>query len=208
MKKGEDVLLFGALALVWGTAFAAIEIGLEALPPLLFAATRLDIAAVIFAGVVLLRRIEWLPQAKADVALILSNGILVIGAQYAFAFVGQSYVTSGVAAIIISFTPIITPIIAIRLLPTERIYVTDILGLFTGLTGVIAIAIAGGSVGGQLLGVGLLLAAAVVFALGSVLTERWRRFSRRCLSKRGRWSLARYSSTSQPPPVRERRSET
>ncbi|WP_254612593.1 EamA family transporter [Haloterrigena gelatinilytica] len=148
------------------TAFTAIETGLETLPPLRFAAGRLDVAAFIFAGVVLLRRIQWLPRTKADVALILSNGLLVIGAQFAFAFLGQSYVTSGVAAIVISFTPIITPIIAIRILPTERIYITDVIDLCTGLAGVIAIAIAGGSFDGQLLGVGLLLAAAVVFASG------------------------------------------
>ncbi|UHQ95089.1 DMT family transporter [Haloterrigena alkaliphila] len=173
MTNIEDVLLFGALALVWGTAFTAIEIGLETLPPLLFAAARLDIAAVIFIGAVLLSRLRWLPQTKADLALILSNGILVIGAHFAFSFIGQSYVTSGVAAVILSFTPIITPVIAIRVLSTERIYITDIIGLGTGLAGVIAIAIAGGSFDGQFLGIGLLLASAVVFALGSVLTERW-----------------------------------
>lgn len=173
MTKVEDALLFGALALVWGTAFTAIEIGLETLPPLLFAAARLDIAAFIFIGAVLLSRIQWLPRTNADVALILSNGILVIGAHFAFSFIGQSYVTSSVAAIILSFTPIITPIIAIRVLSTERIYITDVIGLCAGLAGVIAIAIAGGSFDGQLLGVGLLVASAVVFALGSVLTERW-----------------------------------
>ncbi|WP_226483362.1 DMT family transporter [Natrinema amylolyticum] len=173
MTKAEDVLLFGALAFVWGTAFTAIEIGLETIPPLLFAAARLDIAAFIFVGAVLLSRIQWLPRTKADIALILSNGILVIGAHFAFSFIGQSYVTSGVAAIVLSFTPIITPVIAIRILPAERIYSTDVLGLCTGLVGVVAIATAGGSFDGQLLGVGLLLASAIVFALGSVLTERW-----------------------------------
>ncbi|WP_121743475.1 DMT family transporter [Natronorubrum halophilum] len=173
MTKTEDMLLFGALAFVWGTAFTAIEIGLETLPPLLFAAARLDIAAFIFTGVVLLSRIKWVPRTSADLALILSNGILVIGAHFAFSFIGQSYVSSGVAAIVLSFTPIITPVIAIRLLPAERIYATDVIGLCTGLVGVIAIAIAGGSFDGQLLGIGLLLASAVVFALGSVLTERW-----------------------------------
>lgn len=173
MTKVEDVLLFGALALVWGTAFTAIEIGLETLPPLVFAAARLDVAAFIFIGAVLLSRLQWLPRTKADLALILSNGILVIGAHFAFSFIGQSYVTSGIAAIVISFTPIITPIIAIRVLSTERIYITDVIGLCTGLAGVIAIAVAGGSFDGQLLGVGLLVASAVVFALGSVLTERW-----------------------------------
>lgn len=173
MTKTEDVLLFGALALVWGTAFTAIEIGLETLPPLLFAAARLDIAAFIFIGAVLLSRIEWIPRTKADLALILSNGVLVIGAHFAFSFIGQSYVTSGVASIVLSVSPIITPLIAIQLLTTERIYLTDAIGLGTGLAGVIAIAIAGGSFDGQLLGIGLLLASAVVFALGSVLTERW-----------------------------------
>ncbi|WP_440770042.1 DMT family transporter [Natronorubrum sp. DTA28] len=173
MSDSRDVLLFGALALVWGTAFTAIEIGLETLPPLLFAAARLDIAAAVFVGVVLLRRLEWRPRTKGDLALVLSNGLLVIGAHFAFSFVGQSYVSSSVAAIVLSFTPIITPLIAIRLLATERIVVTDVVGLGAGLAGVIAIAVAGGTFDGQLLGIGLLLASAVVFALGSVLTERW-----------------------------------
>lgn len=173
MTKTEDVVLFGALAFVWGTAFTAIEIGLETLPPLLFAAVRLDIAAFIFIGAVLLSRIQWLPRTKADLALILSNGILVIGAHFAFSFIGQSYVTSGVASIVLSVSPIITPLIAIQLLTTERVYLTDAIGLGAGLAGVIAIAISGGSFDGQLLGIGLLLASAVVFALGSVLTERW-----------------------------------
>lgn len=173
MTKLDDVLLFGVLAFVWGTAFTAIEIGLETLPPLLFAAARLDIAAVIFIGAVLLNRLEWLPRTKADIALVLSNGILVIGAHFAFSFIGQSYVTSGVAAIVLSFAPIITPVIAIQILPTERIYSTDVIGLCAGLAGVIAIATAGGSFDGQLIGVALVVASAVVFALGSVLTERW-----------------------------------
>ncbi len=173
MSDTKDVLLFGALALIWGTAYTAIEIGLETLPPLLFAAARLDIAAAVFVGIVLLRRLEWRPRTKADLALVLSNGLLVIGAHFAFSFVGQSYVSSSVAAIVLSFTPIITPLIAIHLLPTERIVITDVVGLGAGLAGVIAIAVAGGTFDGQLLGIGLLLASAVVFALGSVLTERW-----------------------------------
>ncbi|MXV61751.1 EamA family transporter [Natronorubrum sp. JWXQ-INN-674] len=173
MTKFEDILLFGVLALVWGTAFTAIEIGLETLPPLLFAALRLDIAAAVFVAAVALGRLEWRPRTRADLALILSNGILVIGAHFAFSFTGQSYVSSGVAAIVLSFAPIITPIIAVRLLPTERVRLTDVLGLGTGLVGVVAIALAGGSLDGQLLGIGLLVASAVVFAFGSVLTERW-----------------------------------
>lgn len=172
MTKVQNMTLFGVLAVVWGSGFTAIEIGLYSLPPLLFGALRFDIAALVFLGLVVASRAQWLPRTREDVGLILTTGILLIGVHFALLFLGQSYVTSGIAAIVLSFTPIVTPALALKLLPAERVRATDVLGLLVGFAGVIAIAAAGGSFGGRLIGVVLLFAAAVAFALGSVLTQR------------------------------------
>ncbi|KDE58972.1 membrane protein [Halostagnicola sp. A56] len=172
MNSQRDILLFAALALAWGTAFSAIEIGLGSLPPLLFAAFRLDFATVLFVGLVAALGLEWRPRTRADAISIVTGGVLLVGAHYGLLFVGQLYVSSAVAAIVLSLTPIVTPPIALALLPRERIRPPAAVGLVLGLVGVVVIAVSGGSLGGQALGVGLLFGSALSIAIGSVVLER------------------------------------
>ncbi|MDJ1432646.1 DMT family transporter [Halostagnicola sp. A-GB9-2] len=174
MNSQRDILLFAALALAWGTAFSAIEIGLTSLPPILFAAFRLDVATLLFVAVVAVLGLEWRPRTRADVIAITVGGVLLVGAHYGLLFVGQLYVSSAVAAIVLSLTPIVTPPIALALLPSERIRPPAAVGLMLGLVGVVVIALSGGSIGGQALGVGLLFGSAISIAIGSVVLERTR----------------------------------
>lgn len=175
MTNTRDVLVFGLLAIVWGSGFTAIEIGLESLPPVLFAAFRFDAAALVFFALVVASGARLRPRTRDDVRLILTTGVLLIGVHFALLFLGQDYVSSAVAAIVLSFAPIVTPAIALAALPSHRVRATDVLGLLVGFVGVAAIAAAGGSLGGRLAGVALLFGAAVAFALGSVLTRRFSR---------------------------------
>ncbi|WP_255192679.1 DMT family transporter [Natronobeatus ordinarius] len=174
MTFNRDILVFVALALVWGSSFAAIEVGLESLPPIFFAALRFDVAAALFAVAVVAFGYQWRPRTRTDWALIAIGGFLLIGAHFALLFVGQSYVSSAVAAIVLSLLPIVTPAFALLLLPRQRIRLPTVLGLLLGLAGVVLIALDGGSLDGQAIGVGLLALSAITFALGSVLTERLR----------------------------------
>ncbi|NKE34589.1 DMT family transporter [Natronococcus sp. JC468] len=172
MTSQRDVFLFVALAVAWGTAFGAVEVGLETLPPILFAALRLDGATLLFVAAVAAIGSEWRPRTRADLVTIAVSGGLIVGGHYGLMFLGQTYVSSGVAAIVLSLTPIVTPPLALALLPRERIRAPAVVGLGLGLAGVVAIALSGGSLGGQVAGVGLLLGSSLVFAIGSVLTER------------------------------------
>lgn len=172
MTARRDILLFAALAIAWGTAYGAIEVGLETLPPLLFAALRFDVAALLFVAAVAVLGLEWRPRTTADWAAIGAAGSFMIGGHFAFLFLGQSYVSSAVSAIVLSLTPIVTPPLAIALLPRERIRAPAVVGLGLGLAGIVLIATAGGSLGGRAAGVALLLGSAVSLAIGSVLVER------------------------------------
>jgi O-acetylserine/cysteine efflux transporter len=174
MTSQRDILLFVALAVAWGTAFGAIEIGLATLPPILFAALRLDGAVLLFGLAVTALGYEWRPRTRADWYTIAVAGGLIVGGHYALLFLGQTYVSSAIAAIVLSLTPIVTPPLAIALLPRERIRAPAVVGLLIGLAGVVVIALSGGSLSGHALGVVLLFASAFVFAVGSVLTERTR----------------------------------
>jgi O-acetylserine/cysteine efflux transporter len=174
--KFRNVGLFAVVALVWGASFPAINIGLESLPPVLFAAFRYDIAALLLFGYVAYTGAAWRPTTYDDWLLIGLGGVLLVGAHFALLFTGQQYVTGGVASIVLSLTPVMTPVFALALLPNQRLGLTGVAGLALGLLGVGIIAQPSPEAlaGGQLYGVSLLVLSATSFALGAVLTVRMR----------------------------------
>lgn len=175
LSRFRDVGLFVVVALVWGMSYPAIDVGLESLPPVLFAAMRYDIAALVLFGYVAVVGSRWRPTSYDDWLLIVTGGVLLIGAHFALLFVGQQYVTSGVASIVLSLTPIVTPVFALALLPDEGLGTVGVAGVGLGLLGVGVIAQPSpGALGDQLYGVALLVLAALSFALGAVLAVRIR----------------------------------
>lgn len=176
ISKFREIGLFVVVALVWGASFPAINVGLESLPPVLFAAVRYDVAAVLVFAFVAIKGLAWRPSTVDDWLLIGLGGLLLIGAHFAFLFTGQQYVTGGVASIVLSISPIVTPVFALAVLPNERLGVTGVVGLALGLLGVGIIAQPSPEAlaGGQLYGIVLLMLSATSFALGAVLTARMR----------------------------------
>lgn len=174
IERYRNLGLFLALAAVWGTSFVAIETGLESLPPLLFAALRYDIAGLllfIYAGVVGGR---WRPRSREEWTLVGLGGTLLIGVHFALAFVGQQYVSGAVAAVVLSLTPVVTPLFALLVLPDERLSAAQVLGVGLGLVGVVVIAQPSPSaLGDEFFGVVLLVGSALSFAFGTVLTRRF-----------------------------------
>jgi drug/metabolite transporter (DMT)-like permease len=169
-------LLAVAASVFFGGTFVAAKAGLAYFPPLLFVALRFDIAAValIAYAVVTASRDELIPRTRGDAVGILATGTLVIGLTNALLFVGQQYATSGVASIVFSLNPILTPVFAAALLSDERLSARGATGMVLGLVGVALVVgldpsnlLAGGVVGKSILFVG-----AVSGALGSVLI-RW-----------------------------------
>ena len=167
--------LFAVSALLFGGTFVAAKAGLEHLPPLLFVAIRFDIGAVVLAAYAATRmsKAELRPRTTGDVVGILATGLLVVGLTNALLFVGQQYTTSGVAAVIFSLNPILTPIFAAVLLTDERLSVRGSAGLVLGLLGVgiVANPDPAALVGGGL-GVPILFAGAATSALGAVVIRR------------------------------------
>lgn len=165
--------LFVALAFVWGTSFIAIKAGLDYLPPVLFAAFRYDIAGVVLLAYALVTGGQWRPSSRREWKFILVSGALLIGVHFAFLFSGQQYVSSGIAAIVLSLTPVLTPLFAWLVLTDERLNAPGALGTVLSLAGVVVIAQPDPSnLGTEFYGIVLLFLAAASFAFGSVLTQR------------------------------------
>jgi drug/metabolite transporter (DMT)-like permease len=176
VSSRRHLLLFALASLLFGGTFVAAKAGLEYFPPLLFVALRFDVAAVVLGAYVLSRtpRSELLPSSLRDVAAILATGVFVIGLANAFLFVGQAHVTSGVAAVVFSLNPILTPVFAMLLLSDERLTSRGVVGLLVGLVGVALVVGADPSnlLGGDALWKGVIFAGAMAGALGTVLI-RW-----------------------------------
>nr|WP_259371234.1 DMT family transporter [Natranaeroarchaeum aerophilus] len=168
-------MLFLTLAAIWGTAFMAINAGLAYFPPVLFAALRFDIAALVMLMYAASVVDDPIPRGRREWADVAIGATLIIAGYHAFLFIGESdpAVTSAIAAVIVGLSPVLTTVFARAFLPSERLTLVGVIGLLVGLLGVVVLAAPDP---GNLIGSGttakfLVFLAAASFALGSVLTR-------------------------------------
>ncbi|WP_049985608.1 DMT family transporter [Halobellus rufus] len=166
-------LVFLLAAAIWGTAFMVTKVGLEWLPPALFAALRFDLAAVLLFALATWHGDRLRPAGRREWRPILAGGVLLIGVHHALLFAGQQFVTSAVAAVLLGLIPVITPALTRLTAARKRLDRTGALGVGLGFVGVVTIANPDPSnlAGSTLLGIALVLGSALVFALGAILTH-------------------------------------
>jgi len=170
----RNALLFVSLAVVWGSAFTAIKAGLAFFPPVLFAAFRYDLAAVLMLGYAAHATDRWRPRSRAEWTLVAIGGSLMIAAYHVFLFVGEQGTTSAAAAIVVSLSPILTTGFARAFLPDERLTRLGTLGLGVGFVGVVVLSEPDPNnlLDTRTISLFLIFLAALSFGLGSVLTRR------------------------------------
>ena len=166
-------LLFVVMCLIWGATWIAIRAGVEALPPLLFAGTRLVVAGA------LLLAWRWLSGAPLAIArahwpLLGVVALFTMAATYAFLFWGMRYVPSGLAAIIhLSLLPV--GLCAFGLAHgEERLSARQVAAVGLGLAGLaILFGPAAGAKGdpAELWGVAAIVASTLLYGWGSVLSR-------------------------------------
>src|SRR5204863_3034049 len=125
-----------ALAVIWGTSFLLIKIGLEGLAPTQVVLARLTTGALALVLVLALRR-QWEKLGPADLGhlaiLAVVSNVLPF---YLFAR-GEQRVSSGLAGVSNATTPLFTVALAIAVLPDERPTVSRVVGLVTGFLGAV-----------------------------------------------------------------------
>ena len=126
--------LFVTLATMWGLSFPAISVGLEHLPPLLFAAFRYDTAAILLLGYAVATTDSWHPVGRNNLEAVLGGGLFLVAGN-GLLFIGQQTVPSGVAAILQALVPILTALWALVLLG-ERLSLVGGVGVGLGFLGV------------------------------------------------------------------------
>jgi len=151
---------------VWGSTYLAIAVAERTLPPLLMLSVRFLIAGALLYGWCVRRghvaaarpgRREWLSAAIVGFFLLaFETGVLALA---------ERRVPTGLAALLVASVPLFMAVID-RLRYGIRIAPAAALGILTGLAGVGMLAGQGG--GADPVGVGLVLAGAVAWTVGSV----------------------------------------
>ncbi|MFC6717123.1 DMT family transporter [Natrialbaceae archaeon GCM10025810] len=172
MSRTLDVSLFLLLAVLWGLSFPAISVGLEYLPPLLFAAFRYDVAAVLLLAYAAFRVDDWIPSARNDRVAVVGGGVFLIGGN-GFLFLGQQTVPSGVAAILQALVPIATALWALLLLG-DRLSGLGAVGVIVGFLGIGLVVTPDPSnlAAGDTLGKLLIVVQVIFVSLGGVVIQR------------------------------------
>jgi drug/metabolite transporter (DMT)-like permease len=164
--------LFVTLATMWGLSFPAISVGLEYIPPLLFAAFRYDTAAVLLLGYAVATTDSWRPVGRNDRQAIVFGGLFLVAGN-GLLFIGQQTVPSGVAAILQAMVPIATALWALALIG-ERLSGVGSVGVALGFLGVALVvqpnpdSLLAGDTAGRL----IILGQVASVSLGSVLVDR------------------------------------
>jgi len=135
MQRSIPVVVFVALGFIWGSSWLAIKVGLEYLPPFLFAGIRFAVASVflIFLVPVLHARI---PRDSFSWGIMLVIGIFQITLCYGLTFWGEQYITSGLTAVLSATLPFFIVIFARVLVKSERITRRKIVGICVAFVGV------------------------------------------------------------------------
>ena len=170
VSRYRDVALFFLLAGLWGGSFVAIEVGLAYYPPVLYAAYRFDIAALVLVTYVLLTESAPLPRTRGDVAAIGLSGGLNVAVNNSLLFAGQQYTTSGIASITYSLVPIVTAAVAAAWIGDSGLDARGIAGVVFAFVGVglVAQPDPANLAGGVTIGVGLIFLGVIAVSVSSV----------------------------------------
>jgi O-acetylserine/cysteine efflux transporter len=157
------LLLALAVVAVWGTNFVVIRLGLDALPPLLFAALRFTLAAFPLVFFVKRPQVPW-----RDLALF---GLFIGVGQFGLLFIAiDGYIPPGIASLIVQTQVVFTIALAMRG-TGERLAPVQYAALALALAGVaVILAHTGGST--TLTGVLLVIGAAFAWSLGNMVQRR------------------------------------
>lgn len=161
--------LIVVLVLAWGTVFAAVKIGLEAAPPLLFGGLRYVVGGLVLVAIALVRGDA--PRLRGHLAaygiLTLLNVVIFFGLQT----LAIEALPSGLAAVLIYLQPVLVGVLAWPLLG-EPLTGRKILGLLLGFGGIVAVSAGAFSGHASGLGIGYAVAGALTWALGTIYFKR------------------------------------
>jgi len=165
-----------SVALIWGSTWATIKIGVNDVPPFVFAFAR----AVAVAGLLTIIAIalrQSFPRGRRTMAIAMIVGLINIGWSWAIIFWSEQFVPSGLVSVFGAAAPVWTAVLAHFIVKDDRLSALKILGLALGLVGTVILIGAPEAAEGTagLIATGLLALMPITWAIAAILQSRFLR---------------------------------
>jgi len=134
----STTIVYLALALVWGSSFLFVKVGLRGLSPAQVVLARLDLGALALVIIMLTTRRRWPRGLRVWGHLVVLGVLMSLLPFLLFAWCGQ-YLPSGVSSIINATTPIMTMLVGAVALRSERLGLTRTIGVLVGAVGIVVV---------------------------------------------------------------------
>lgn len=168
--RSKDWVRFILCAVIWGTSFLWIKIGVQEIGPFTLVLLRVSFALLGTLVFVLWQR-QRLPSKTLWLLPVL--GLFNVAIPFVLISWAEVSIDSGLASVLNSTAPLFTALLAGLLLTDDRLTLPRILGLLIGFSGVMVLVSAKiGTAGNQLMGVAAMLAAALCYAASAVIVRK------------------------------------
>lgn len=137
-QKGAEYALLMLLALLWGSSYMFLKIGVETIPPVTLIALRVSIAAVLLGAIVWWRGERIPSEPRLLMQLLLQAFLNSFGAWTILAW-GQQYVESSLATVLNSTSPLWVFLITFFVTRHESTNPRRLAGACLGIGGVVLI---------------------------------------------------------------------
>jgi drug/metabolite transporter (DMT)-like permease len=159
----------------WGTTYLGIRMALESMPPMVLVSLRYLMSGVILLAFCLWRRMPLPPSA--EMWRTSRNGVLILGVGNGCLSLAETWIPSGLAALIISISPFWMVGLNALLPPRERVKAPTLAGMLIGLSGAALLvgpgALSGGAQGSAITkGFLVLMLGCFSWTLGSLVQRK------------------------------------
>ena len=170
----SSMILLIAVMIIWGSSFAVTKNSVKAVPPIFFALLRMTVASVLLLTVAQFRGGTSKIPRPVPWIIIGLMGLTGTCLYYICFNISLLYTTASVGALIQSFIPIVTALLALVFLK-ERLSVKSMLGIAISITGVLLIIFMAGpneKAKNPFPGNMLMLASVFIWAIYTILAKR------------------------------------
>jgi drug/metabolite transporter (DMT)-like permease len=160
--------LFLLVAVLWGIPYFLIKIAIDDLSPVFVVAGRAFIAALVLLPVAAARGTLAAVRARLGVVAMIA-AVHIIGPFLLITY-GEVHITSSLTGLLIAFEPVVIALLMSRAEPLTPIRVAGLALGFAGVAVLVGLDLSGDRLG--LLGAGMVLLAAIGYAVATMLVQR------------------------------------
>ena len=154
--------------MLWGIPYFLIKVAIADLSPVALVAGRITIAALVLLPVAALR--GTLPALRGRLPTVAVLAVLHIVIPFLLITYGETHISSSLTGLLIAIEPVAIAVLMSRAEPLTTGRVTGLILGFTGVAVLVGVNVSGDRLG--LLGAGMVLVAALSYALATILVQR------------------------------------